>query len=637
MFTVPAPSPPTLSTSTSPASPTSPTRSSGRLRGLSYLRSYTHNHLHLHSSAAPTSSSRPPFSRSTSTPSPGCTSESATGPANTEGAEGAVATRTQSHSGKSEPSSASHQSISGWLPAGGDRSGASQVSTQTEPTPAEPVTESTTTNPTSSRDQLSTTTTMTRNGSSSAAESVSRPVPAPHAPVDTRARGESAPNLGPNGPQIEQMPLIRFIPFQEPRSSRPSLNFSPVSRTLPSSWSVIRVGRYSERDNNPEIPENVPSAAPVGFKSKVVSRRHCEFWCQNGQWYIKDVKSSSGTFLNHIRLSQPGVESKPYKVQDGDIVQLGIDFRGGEEMIFRCVKIRIECNRGWQKGLNSFKYAISYQIPLTVANQITSKSTHKRIRNLAKSTSQGEGDAASTHTSECAICLMSIAVSILPSHWLDILADVEEQPCQSLFVAPCSHVWHYKCVRPMLNDQVYPQFQCPNCRAMADLEADVDDPPSDFEEEWEEAPAETQEKEAVTGAMSTVPENPITHANGDTDEDGASVVEGDDHTALPSQLQNFSLRLDNNPIDSISDSTLRVPRVAPVPIGSNPSISAGLNGQLSPPGSATSFALTRAETAASDGPMTPRNDAGPFILDGSAGRAERQTGIGNLESVVQEE
>jgi hypothetical protein len=47
--------------------------------------------------------------------------------------------------------------------------------------------------------------------------------------------------------------------------------------------------------------------------------------------------------------------SRPYAVRDGDIVQLGIDFRGGEEMIFRCVRIRIECNRTWQQRANEFK------------------------------------------------------------------------------------------------------------------------------------------------------------------------------------------------------------------------------------------------------------------------------------------
>lgn len=159
--------------------------------------------------------------------------------------------------------------------------------------------------------------------------------------------------------QQRHLPSIRLIPHQDPRANRPSLQFPTITRTLPDESAVIKVGRYSERDNLPEIPANVPSAAAVGFKSKVVSRKHCELWCSNSQWYIKDVKSSSGTFLNHIRLSQPNAESKPFKLKDGDIIQLGIDFRGGEEMIFRCVKIRIECNRGWQQSLNTFKYVCS--------------------------------------------------------------------------------------------------------------------------------------------------------------------------------------------------------------------------------------------------------------------------------------
>ena len=157
------------------------------------------------------------------------------------------------------------------------------------------------------------------------------------------------------GLPIDQMPTIKFIPHQDPRATKPSLMFPATSRTLPHEDCVIRVGRFSEKDGNLNPAPGVPSSNPVGFKSKVVSRRHCEFWCSQGQWYIKDVRSSSGTFLNHIRLSQPSVESRPFPVNDGDVVQLGIDFRGGEEMIFRCVKIRIECNRSWQKGLNNFK------------------------------------------------------------------------------------------------------------------------------------------------------------------------------------------------------------------------------------------------------------------------------------------
>lgn len=177
--------------------------------------------------------------------------------------------------------------------------------------------------------------------------------------ADSRPANSEAPKSnvspGPKDSPHNELPSLRLVPHQDPRASRPSLTFPPMARTLPNEECIIRVGRYSERDATPNPPPNVPSAAPVGFKSKVVSRKHCEFWCDNGQWYIKDVRSSSGTFLNHIRLSQPSVESRPYPVNDGDVVQLGIDFRGGEEMIFRCVKIRCEINRGWQKSLNNFK------------------------------------------------------------------------------------------------------------------------------------------------------------------------------------------------------------------------------------------------------------------------------------------
>jgi pSer/pThr/pTyr-binding forkhead associated (FHA) protein len=138
-----------------------------------------------------------------------------------------------------------------------------------------------------------------------------------------------------------------------------------MGRTLPTGTEVVRVGRYSERDTLPNQPANLSTAAPVGFKSKVVSRRHCEFWYDaaapnssggTGQWYIRDVKSSSGTFLNHVRLSSPNTESRAFPVRDGDVVQLGIDFKGGEEMIFRCVKIRVELNRRWDEGrVGAFK------------------------------------------------------------------------------------------------------------------------------------------------------------------------------------------------------------------------------------------------------------------------------------------
>lgn len=205
-----------------------------------------------------------------------------------------------------------------------------------------------------------------------------------------------------------QLPTIRFYPHHELGARRQSLQFQAVSRTLPEYSSIIRVGRYSDRENVPIINPNAPSDAPIGFKSKVVSRKHCEFSYVDGTWHIRDVASSSGTFLNHIRLSQPNVESRLYPVKDGDIVQLGIDFRGGEEMIFRCVKIRLECNRPKHKRPNNFKY-VSASYDFFCVLTIRSKARHAQLQNLSKDQST-EGE----NSGECAICLGAVLVRSLP-------------------------------------------------------------------------------------------------------------------------------------------------------------------------------------------------------------------------------
>ncbi|KAL8674994.1 MAG: hypothetical protein Q9168_000588 [Polycauliona sp. 1 TL-2023] len=423
-------------------------------------------------------------------------------------------------------------------------------------------------------------------------------------------------------------PSIRLVPHEDPRANRPSLMFPPMARTLPSDDSIIRVGRYSERDAAPNPPPNVPSAAPVGFKSKVVSRKHCEFWCQNGQWFIKDVKSSSGTFLNHIRLSQPSLESRPFPVKDGDVVQLGIDFRGGEEMIFRCVKIRVECNRGWQKALNSFNVA-----------------THKRLLGKAHAKKDADADTTSAQSSECAICLMSIA------------------PCQALFVAPCSHVWHYKCIRPILNDhKTFPSFLCPNCRAVADLDADVDDP--DAMVDWEE---DEDSSESVAGPKEAPALNETSH------EAVQQALEEEDTSLATATTRQLSVRNGiDPPPESAEYSGVDAPpptRSALSPTADGDTTSSSLpnlpnlfhrriaqgitpprhipmpstdEGQamslpLSQPGFLRPIAPSHSLFANGDfsrealmgdvltpgselGPMTPTNNAGPFVFDGSAGR-----------------
>ncbi|EEP80193.1 conserved hypothetical protein [Uncinocarpus reesii 1704] len=229
------------------------------------------------------------------------------------------------------------------------------------------------------------------------------------------------------------LPTIRLFPHHA-QYSRPSLPFTPITRTLPEENSIIKVGRYSERDGVPVANPSKPSAAPVGFKSKVVSRKHC------------------------------------------------IDFRGGEEMIFRCVRIRIECNRTWQQGPNEFN-----------------KNTESLINNLGKG-----ADADYKGCRECSICLNSVL-----------------RPYQCLFMAACAHVWHYKCIRRLIHTPEYPMFQCPNCRAYTDLSADVDDT-NDLGDESQmepvhcrDQPAASQPCEPVPLAVNQEPSAEISQTNGD--------------------------------------------------------------------------------------------------------------------------
>ncbi|KAL8835625.1 MAG: hypothetical protein Q9170_003242 [Blastenia crenularia] len=603
MFSSPTPTPtptpnPTL-TSTSTSSTTSPPRSARR-RGLSYLRSYTQHRLSSLASssndssspAAPSTGSEGFFPIATGLPPPTASSDDHPGlhaPNSTDPSDERLLPPNPLYNslGTVHPSQ----------PIPGDGTPATVVSTAIG--------------------GISRIMARHRATSSSASQPNQKSVSDTTNPTAANGLKDSSNDRA-------ELPSIRLIPHQDPRSIRPSLTFPPMARTLPSEDSIIRVGRYSERDAAPNPPPNVPSAAPVGFKSKVVSRKHCEFWCSNGQWFVKDVKSSSGTFLNHIRLSQPSVESRPYPVKDGDVIQLGIDFRGGEEMIFRCVKIRVECNRGWQKALNTFNVA-----------------THKRL--IGKTAQKVDADTTTAHSSECAICLMSIA------------------PCQALFVAPCSHVWHYKCIRPILNDhKTFPSFLCPNCRAVADLEADVDDP--DAMDDWED-------DEASNGSEVDGKKAPTT--NGTSPDTAQQEIDQEDSSLASMTTRQLSVRngidpppdsIENTGVDApppsraaMSPNTARAnasntapnllnrrnargitpPQHIPLPgTAEEQSLNLPLlpDAYLRPMTPAQAFLghgdffsrdtiMGDAITPGSElGPMTPTNNAGPFVFDGSAGR-----------------
>jgi pSer/pThr/pTyr-binding forkhead associated (FHA) protein len=145
---------------------------------------------------------------------------------------------------------------------------------------------------------------------------------------------------------------IRLVPQLD---SRRSLRFEAISREVKEGDPPLRIGRFTDRSGLGLAAVNALGSNKLAFKSKVVSRAHAEIWVEGNGFYIKDTKSSSGTFLNHVRLSPANTESRPHPIKDGDVLQLGVDYQGGAEDIYKSVKIRVEVGREWQAGANAFK------------------------------------------------------------------------------------------------------------------------------------------------------------------------------------------------------------------------------------------------------------------------------------------
>ncbi|RUS34675.1 SMAD/FHA domain-containing protein [Jimgerdemannia flammicorona] len=80
----------------------------------------------------------------------------------------------------------------------------------------------------------------------------------------------------------------------------------------------VKVGRQTSA-------KTLPGPTNGYFDSKVLSRTHAEVWSEKGKVFIKDVKSSNGTFLNGQRLSAECEESAPFELNQDDLLEFGID------------------------------------------------------------------------------------------------------------------------------------------------------------------------------------------------------------------------------------------------------------------------------------------------------------------------
>ncbi|KAJ7438520.1 hypothetical protein B0H11DRAFT_1884441 [Mycena galericulata] len=307
------------------------------------------------------------------------------------------------------------------------------------------------------------------------AGNVAPPAPAP-VPVQAVPRSATNPlgltpttaNGAQGGTGTGPAHRIRLVPHLD---SRRSLRFDAIARDLHVAAPPLRIGRFTDRSGLGLAAVNALSTNKIAFKSKVVSRAHAEVWVEGGgggdegngeggvKFFIRDTKSSSGTFLNHVRLSPANTESRPHQIKDGDILQLGVDYQGGAEDIYKSVKIRVELGREWQAGANAFNTAALRNLKaLAIGGTAAAPDKEKKRK----------GPSAGS-IPDCCICLFPVSIR------------------QALFIAPCSHAFHYKCLRPLLEAH-HPAFSCPLCRTFADLEEDVEVEAEEEEEEDDLAP-----------------------------------------------------------------------------------------------------------------------------------------------------
>lgn len=137
-------------------------------------------------------------------------------------------------------------------------------------------------------------------------------------------------NGGQRGQGPEGTAVLHLLPMND--------TFERKTITVPFFPDVLRIGRQI---NNKTIPTPLNGY----FDSKVLSRQHAEVWAdRNGKIWIRDVKSSNGTFVNGSRLSQENRDSDPHELREQDMLELGIDIVSEDQktIVHHKVAARVE-------------------------------------------------------------------------------------------------------------------------------------------------------------------------------------------------------------------------------------------------------------------------------------------------------
>ncbi|KAF2692047.1 hypothetical protein K458DRAFT_438304 [Lentithecium fluviatile CBS 122367] len=154
--------------------------------------------------------------------------------------------------------------------------------------------------------------------------------PAPMVPSQHNGVVQSQQNGASRAQTQDAQAILHLIPMNG--------TFERKTINVPFFPDVLRIGRQT---NNKTIPTPLNGY----FDSKVLSRSHAEIWAdRNGKIWIRDVKSSNGTFVNGSRLSQENRDSDPHELREQDMLELGIDIVSEDQktIVHHKVAARVE-------------------------------------------------------------------------------------------------------------------------------------------------------------------------------------------------------------------------------------------------------------------------------------------------------
>ena len=178
-------------------------------------------------------------------------------------------------------------------------------------------------------------------------------------------------------------------------------------------------------------------------------------------------------------------------------------------------------------------------------------------------------------------------------------------------------------------NSTYPHFQCPNCRAWTDLSAEVDVAEEDMEEWMDNA----GEGEDLTHAPDKTASGPGSNVRSeeDTAQIGTAIsrdneIPDADHETV---TIDESVRDSNNHEPAPVSGLLARRQAAQPASGEIAYVNSIEMPNNLPPCTTNTTDVDRSGAATPDagevltreGPLTPRNNAGPFVFDGSAGRS----------------